>query len=126
MDFTRKARWVKDEHRTSRSLKSTCAGEVSCKSVKIALTYAALKNLDVMIADIQNAYLQTPSSQKYYIICGHEFGLENVEKRALIKQALYGGKTSVSDISRHLRSSIHFLGKISCEADPDIWMKPAL
>ena len=45
-----------------------------------------------MAADVQNAYLQDPSSEKNYIICGPEFGLENVGKIARIKRALYGGK----------------------------------
>ena len=65
---------------------------VSRESVRIAFTYAALNNLDVWAADIQNAYLQAPSSQKHYIVCGAEFGLENVGKQALIRRALYGGK----------------------------------
>ena len=39
-------------------------GIVSRESVRIALTYAALNKLDVYAADIQNAFLQAPSSQK--------------------------------------------------------------
>ena len=41
-------------------------GVVSRDSVQIALTYAALNELDVTAADIQIAYLQAPSSKKYY------------------------------------------------------------
>ena len=59
MDFTRKARWVKDGHRTPEPDQSTFAGVVSRESVRIALTYAALNNIDVNAADIKNAYLQT-------------------------------------------------------------------
>ena len=65
--------------------------------MRIALIYATLNNLDVTVADIQNAYLQAPSSEKHYIICGNEFGLENVGKQVLIKRALYGSKASGSD-----------------------------
>ena len=57
MDFTRKAQWVKDGHRTPDPARSTFAGVVSRESVRIALTYAALNDLDVVAADIQNAYL---------------------------------------------------------------------
>ena len=71
MDFTRKARWVLDGHKTAES---TYAGVVSHASVRIAFTYAALNGVDVMAADIQNAYIQAPSSCKDYIICGIEFG----------------------------------------------------
>ena len=78
MDFTRKARWVLDGHKTPDLIGSTYAGVVSRESVHIALTYAALNELDVFAADIRNAYLQAPSSQKEYIICGPEFGVENI------------------------------------------------
>jgi hypothetical protein len=85
MDFTRKARWVLDGHRCADPDGSTYAGVVSRDSVRIALTYAALNDLDVCAADIRNAYLQAPSSQKDYITCGPEFGIENIGKKALIK-----------------------------------------
>ena len=84
MDFTRKARWVLDGHKLPSPIGSTYAGVVSRESIQIAFTYAALNKLEVCAADIQNAYLQAPSSQKDYVICGPEFGLENVGKVALI------------------------------------------
>jgi hypothetical protein len=84
MDLTRKARWVLDGHKTPDPSGSTYAGVVLRESVRIALTYAALNDIPVMAGDIQNAYLQSPSSQKHYVICGEEFGLENVGKIALI------------------------------------------
>jgi hypothetical protein len=61
MDFTRKARWVLDGHKTPNPIGSTYAGVVSRESVRIALTYAASNGLDVVAADIRNAYLQAPS-----------------------------------------------------------------
>ena len=126
MDFTRKARWVLDGHKTPDPEGSTYAGVVSRESVRIALTYAALNGLDVFAADIKNAYLTAPSSQKDYIICGPEFGLENVGKVALIHRALYGGKSAGRDFRNHLRSCMHFLKFKSCPADPDVWMRPAI
>jgi len=105
---------------------STFAGVVSRESVRIALTYAALNGLDVCAADIRNAYLQAPSSQKDYITCGPEFGIENVGKRALIVRALYSGKFAGRDFRNHLRSCMRHLGFESCLADPDVWMRPAL
>ena len=125
MDFTRKARWVLDGHKTPNPTGSTYAGVVSRESVRIALTYAALNDLDVMAADIRNAYLQAPSSQKDYIICGTEFGLENVGKRALIRRALYGGKSAGRDFRNHLRECMLHLDFQPCLADPDVWMRPA-
>jgi hypothetical protein len=125
MDFTRKARWVLDGHKTPDAKISTYAGVVSRDSVRIAFTYAALNNLEVCAADICNAYLQAPSSRKDYIVCGPEFGLENVGKVALIHRALYGGKTARRDFRNHLRSCMGHLDFKSCPADPDVWMRPA-
>ena len=126
MDFTRKARWVKDGHRTPEPEQSTFAGVVSRESVRIALTYAALNDIDVNAADIKNAYLQAPSSEKHYVICGGEFGLEHVGKVALIRRALYGGKASGADFWRHLRTCMEHIGFTPCKGDGDIWMRPAV
>ena len=115
-----------DGHKTADPEVSTYAGVVSRESVRIALTYAALNDVDVTAADIGNAYLQAPSSQKYFVICGPEFGLENVGKRALIRRALYGGKSAGRDFRNHLRECMSHLKFISCPADPDVWMRPAL
>ena len=125
MDFTRKARWVLDGHKTPKPTGSTYAGVVSRESIRIVFTYAALNGLDVCAADIRNAYLQAPSSQKDYVICGPEFGLENVGKVALIHRALYGGKSAGKDFRNHLRSCMRHLDFVSCPADPDVWMRPA-
>eukprot|EP00957_Ditylum_brightwellii_P010858 823124-Ditylum_brightwellii.AAC.1 len=104
MYFTRKARWVLDGHKTPNVNISTYAGVVLPESVRIAFTYAALNKLDVCAADIRNVYLQAPSLLKDYIICGHEFGLENIGKVALFHCALCGGKTAGRDFRNHLRS----------------------
>ena len=97
MDFTRKTRWVLDSHRQGQPEGSTYAGVVSQEIVGIALTYAALNKLDVISGDICNAYLKAPSSQKDFIVCGTEFGIENVGKKALIRRDLYGGKAPGQD-----------------------------
>ena len=94
IDFTRKARWVKDGNKKPDPTTSAYAGVVSRESVRIALTYAALMVLDVMVAYVQSAYLKAPSSEKHYVVCGAEFGLENIGKVALIKRALHGGKVA--------------------------------
>ena len=91
IDFTWKGRWVKDGHLTPDLDDSKYAGVVSRESVKIALTYAVVDGIEVLAADIRNAYLQAPTSEMHYIICGPEFGMENIGKRALIIRALYGG-----------------------------------
>jgi hypothetical protein len=68
------------------------AGVVSRESICVTLTYAALLGLPVIGVDIRNAYLQAPSSEKHYIICGPEFGIENEGCVGIICRALYGGR----------------------------------
>jgi hypothetical protein len=125
MDFARKARWVLDGRKTPNPIGSTYAGAVSRDSIRIAFTYAALNGLDVFAADIRNAYLQAPSSQQDCILCGPEFGIENIGKIALIRRALYGGKSAGKDFRKHLRSCMRHLDFVSCPADPDVRMRPA-
>ena len=123
MDFTRKARWVKDGHLTPDPIDSNFAGVVSRESVRIALTYAALNGLDICAADIKSAYLQAPTSEKHYIICGSEFPLEYQGRVAVIKRALYGGKSAGSDYWKHMRTCMNHLGFQACKADPELWMR---
>ena len=54
----------------------TYASVVSRDSVRIALTLAALNDLNVMTADLQNAYLNADCGEKIWTICGPEFGPE--------------------------------------------------
>ena len=92
----------------------------------IAFTYAALNGLPVFGADIQNAFLQAPISEKHYIICGPEFGLENVGKIAIIVKALYGGKSAGADYWKHVRKAMLSMNFKSCRADPDVWYRPGI
>ena len=103
MDFKRKARFVLDGHKTLDPIGATYYGVVSRELIRIAFTYAALNGLDVFAGDIRNAYLQAPSSQKDFMICGADFGLENISKVALIQRALYGGKSAGRDFRNHMR-----------------------
>ena len=90
MDFTRKAWWVKYGHQTPDPESLSYAGVLSRESIWILLAHSAMHAFPVTVANLLNAYLQAPTSEKHYIICGPDFGLENVGKNALIKRALYG------------------------------------
>jgi hypothetical protein len=56
---------------------------VSRESVRIAFVIAALNDLEIMSADIGNAYLNAYTSKKVYTITGSEFG-EDAGKVAII------------------------------------------
>ena len=45
---------------------------------------------------------------------------------ALIKRALYGGKSAGSDYWKHMRTCMDHLGFKSCKSDPDVWMRAAV
>ena len=123
MDFTRKARWVKDGYKDPDLTTSSFAGVVSQESIRIILTYVGLLRLPVIGGDIKNAYLQAPSSEKHFIVCGPEFGTENVGRVALIRRALYGGKVAGRDFWHHLRECMGRIGFTSSRADPDVWFR---
>ena len=80
----RKARFVANGSKTKDPNVTTYAGVVSRETVRIVLTYSALNGLDLMAADIQNAYLQAPILVKYWTRCGPEFGSEHQGKKARI------------------------------------------
>lgn len=74
-DFQRKARLVAGGHMTTvTSATVTYASVVSRESVRIALTIAALNDLEVKTADIENAYLTAPVGEKIWCTLGPEFG----------------------------------------------------
>jgi hypothetical protein len=92
-DFRRKSRCVAGGHITDTTHEMTYASVVSRETVRIALTLAALNELDVKMADIENAYLTAPITEKVWTLLGPEFGGDAV-KRALIVRALCGLKSA--------------------------------
>ena len=76
-----------------------------------------------MLIGVETA-LQPPTTEKYYIICGPEFGLENIGKLAVIVRALYGGKAAGADYWKHVRQAMLDMNFKSCTADPDVWLRP--
>ena len=79
-DFSRKMHLVAGGHMVEAPKSLTFASVVSRESVKIALTLAALNDLEVKTSDIKNAYLTAPCSEKVHTTLGTEFG-ENKGKR---------------------------------------------
>ena len=63
-NFRRKARFVAGGHTTETPASLTYSSVVSHDTIRIALTIAALNNLQVMSCDIQNAYLTATCCEK--------------------------------------------------------------
>jgi hypothetical protein len=57
------------------------------------LTIAALNDLDILGADVQNAFLTAPNKEKCWMTAGPEFGPEE-GKTFLVVKALYGLKSA--------------------------------
>ncbi|KAI2495421.1 hypothetical protein MHU86_19096 [Fragilaria crotonensis] len=101
----------------------TYASVVSRESVRIALTLAALNDLEVKTADIENAYLTAPVGERIWCKLGPEFG-QDAGKRAIIVRALYGLKSAGASFRNHLADCMRHLGWEPCKADHDLWIKP--
>jgi hypothetical protein len=124
MDFTRKARLVAGGHMTDTPSYLTYSSVVSRDSVRIALMIAALNDLDILAADVGNAYLNAETKEKVYAIAVPEFGSKQGQT-IIITRALYGLKSSGAAWRAHFAESLHQLGFTSSLADPDVWMRPA-
>jgi hypothetical protein len=73
-DFRCKARFVAGGHNTDTPHAMSYASVVSRESVITALTLAPLSDLDVKMADIENAFLTAPITEKVWTVLGLEFG----------------------------------------------------
>ena len=107
-------------HTTDVPSTLTYASVVSRDSVRIALTIAALNNLQVLACDIQNAYLTADCRELIWTRAGPEFGSE-AGSVFLIKKALYGLKSAGAAFRALLAETLHDIGYTPTKADPDVW-----
>eukprot|EP00977_Amphora_coffeiformis_P004129 scaffold828_cov117-Amphora_coffeaeformis.AAC.8 len=121
-NFRRKGRLVACGHQTESPEVPTYASVVSRDTVRIALTYAALNDLEVKDADIHNANLTAQCEEKIYTRLGPEFGPDQ-GKHAIITRALYGLKSAGASFNRHLADCMRHMGYKACKADPDLWIR---
>jgi hypothetical protein len=124
-DLRRKARYVAGGHLTSTPSHLTYSSVVNRESVRIGFLIAALNDLDVWAADVQNAYLNAPTKEKVWFIAGDEWG-DHKGKPVVVVRALYGlkgsGQAWRSLLADTLRNTMGFTSSL---ADPDVWYKPA-
>ena len=124
-DFRRKARLVAGGHMTEAPKCMTYSSVVSRETVRLALTLAALNDLEVKSGDIQNAYITAPITEKVWTVLGPMFGAD-AGKKAIIVRALYGLKSAGAAFRKHLADCMRHIGYVSCLADPDLWMREAV
>jgi hypothetical protein len=121
-DFCCKAIFVAGGHTTDTPRAMTYASVVSRESVRVALNLAALNDLDVKMANIENAYLTAPITEKVWTVLGPEFG-DDAGKRALILRALYGLKSDGANFRNHLAECMKHLGWNPCRSGRDLYVK---
>jgi hypothetical protein len=68
LDLVRKAWFVAGGHQTDPPKESVYSSIISRDSVHLAFTIAELNDLEILSADVQNAYLNMPTKEKIYTI----------------------------------------------------------
>jgi len=126
LDLTRKARFVAGGHMTDPPTCLTYSSVVSRDSVRLAFLIAALNDLDILSADIGNAYLNAETKERVHTICGPEFGSHYLGRVAVIQKALYGLKSSGAAWRSKFAGTLSDLQFSSSLADPDVWLRPAI
>ena len=74
-NFRHKAQLVAGGHMTKTTVTLTYSSVVLCDSVWIALTLAALNDLQVILCDVQSTYLTADCREKIWTYTGPELGL---------------------------------------------------
>ena len=126
-DLTRKARLVAGGHRHKDVPAHTTFSTVASRdSVRIGFLIAALNDLDIMVCDIGNAFLNAPNRERVHVKVGKElFGPEHEGKYAVVVRALYGLKSASAAWRHHFASTItNDLGYKSTIADQEVYLKP--
>ena len=100
----------------------TYSSVVTRKTICMALTMAALHNLEVKAADILNAFVMAPNQETLRTVLGLEFE-DDVGKSAIIVRIIYSLKSAGASFRAHFAQYMQELGYCSCDADPDLWMK---
>jgi hypothetical protein len=125
----RKARLVADGHKVPAvSKESTYSSVPSRDSVRLFFLIAALNDLDVLSADIQNAYLTAPIKEKYYVVARASDGFPNhLDGRpAKIVRAMYGLPVAGASFRSYLAKHLRDIGYKPTKADPDVHIRPAI
>ena len=120
--FRRKGRLVAGGHMVETPPIINYASVFSWDIVRIALTIAALNDLQVKASDVQTAFLTTPCEEKMWTNLGQEFGVD-AGKSAILTCALYRLKSAGASFGNHIVDCMMTLGYLPCKADLDLWYK---
>ncbi len=88
-------------------------------------SYQRKHELDILAADIGNAYLQAPTREQVHTTAGPEFGPSRVGQTVVIIRAMYGLKSSGAAWHAQLSETLLGMGFKPSLADPDVWYRAA-
>jgi Reverse transcriptase (RNA-dependent DNA polymerase) len=117
-----KARLVAGGHLTDTPVKSVYSSVVSLRGVRLVAFLAELNGLQTWSTGVENAYLESFTKEKVYIIAGPEFGDRQGHTFVIVK-ALYGLKSSGLRWRERFADVLKEMGFSSSRAEPDIWMR---
>jgi Reverse transcriptase (RNA-dependent DNA polymerase) len=120
-----KARLVADGHLTDTPIDSVYSSVASLRGVRIVMFLAELNDLNFWSTDIGNAFLESDTMEKIYILGGKEFECIGMQGHTLvIVKALYGLKSSGMRWWGVLADVLREMGFVPSKANRDIWMRP--
>jgi Reverse transcriptase (RNA-dependent DNA polymerase) len=90
--------------------------------VRLGFLITALNDLEIMAADVGNAYLNADCREKIWFVAGPEFGTKK-GKVLLIRKALYSLKSSGAAWRALFSSTLHELGYVPSK---DVYLHPAV
>jgi Reverse transcriptase (RNA-dependent DNA polymerase) len=119
-----KARLVAGGHLTDTPVDSVYSSVASLRGVRMVIFLAELNGLNFWSTDIGNAYLESNTMEKVYIVAGKEFACVGLEGHTLvIVKALYGLKSSGVRWWEVLADVLRQMGFKPSRAEKDIWMR---
>jgi hypothetical protein len=123
-DGRHKARLVAGGHLTDTPIESVYSSVVSLKGVRMTIFAAELNSLLIWSTDVGNAYLESYTQEKVYVIAGPEFEPFGLQGHVLlIARALYGLKSSGLRWWERLAEVLWAMGFVPSRAETDIWMR---
>jgi hypothetical protein len=126
MDLRRKVHLVAGDGHVTRDIEGdNYSGVVKMDSVRLTFLLADLNKMDLLMADVSNAYLNAYTNEKIYTKCGPEFGINFQGKLAIIKKSLYGLKSSAASWHRTMNNYLWSIGFKPSRGDADLWYRDA-
>ena len=124
-NFRQRDRMMAGGHTTTAPAGMTYSSVVSGNSMRIALTIAALNDIEVMACDINNAYLTSKFQEKIWTIAGPEF-LSESRQPMIVVRAFSGLKSSEAKFRVLLAETLYDLRYKPSFAHQDVWLHAAV